>query len=244
MTGLVSITFRKLDYKEIVDLCVKTGIESIEWGGDVHVPHGDLEHAKEVYDYTTKNGIVCYSYGSYFKAGIENAFTFNQVLETAKVLHTKIVRVWPGNKGPQVATEEFKEKIAADLRQMCIEAKEYDMIVALEYHRGSLTETLESTLDLFKRVDCDNLRTYWQPNPAFSYEEHFREIEALKDLIVNVHTFYWDVNHHYEFDRGLFAWKEYMKHFAGKDVPYMLEHVKDEKVEQFIEDAAALKTLF
>lgn len=244
MTGIVSITFRHLDYKEIVDLCVKTGIEAIEWGGDVHCPHGDLQRAQEVYDYSTKNGIICYAYGSYYKAGSENAFPFKDALESAKILKTKYIRVWAGKKSPKDADEAYRIQIADEIRQMCIEAKEYDIIVALEYHRKALTEDLETTLELMDRVGCDNLKTFWQPNPDVSYEEHFREIDTLKDRIVNIHTFYWDSHNRYEFKKGLFAWREYIKHFEGYDIPYMLEHVKDEKVEQFIEDAEALHSLF
>jgi hypothetical protein len=41
-TGLVSITFRQLSPPAIIDLVRQAGLEGIEWGGDVHVPHGDL----------------------------------------------------------------------------------------------------------------------------------------------------------------------------------------------------------
>ena len=47
-TGLVSITFREKSPEEIVGLVVEAGLDGIEWGGDVHVPHGDLAKAREV----------------------------------------------------------------------------------------------------------------------------------------------------------------------------------------------------
>jgi 3-dehydroshikimate dehydratase len=40
--GLVSVTFRKLTPVEVAGLVKKGGLKSIEWGGDIHVPHGDL----------------------------------------------------------------------------------------------------------------------------------------------------------------------------------------------------------
>jgi hypothetical protein len=43
--GLVSVTFRKLAPAAIVELAVKAQLRSIEWGGDVHVPHGDVRAA-------------------------------------------------------------------------------------------------------------------------------------------------------------------------------------------------------
>ena len=39
--GLVSISFRDLFPKQIVDMVAEVGLDAIEWGGDVHVPHGD-----------------------------------------------------------------------------------------------------------------------------------------------------------------------------------------------------------
>ena len=42
-SGLVSITFRELNPLEIIRLVSKAGLDGIEWGGDVHVPHGDIK---------------------------------------------------------------------------------------------------------------------------------------------------------------------------------------------------------
>ena len=36
--GLVSITFRKLSPRAIIDLVTRANLIGIEWGGDVHVP--------------------------------------------------------------------------------------------------------------------------------------------------------------------------------------------------------------
>jgi hypothetical protein len=44
-TGLVSVTFRQLSAEEIIKLVVCAGLEGIEWGGDIHVPHGDLKRS-------------------------------------------------------------------------------------------------------------------------------------------------------------------------------------------------------
>ena len=46
--GLVTVTFRKLDPYEIIDVCKKAGLEYTEWGGDIHVPSGDTARAAEV----------------------------------------------------------------------------------------------------------------------------------------------------------------------------------------------------
>jgi 3-dehydroshikimate dehydratase len=57
-TGLLSVTFRKLTVEEIVDLVCQAGLEAIEWGGDIHVPHGDPGKAQEVRSITEEAGLI------------------------------------------------------------------------------------------------------------------------------------------------------------------------------------------
>ena len=63
-TGLLSVTFRKLTPPEIVGLVRQAGLAGIEWGGDIHVPHGNLDRAREVRQMTLDAGITIAAYGS------------------------------------------------------------------------------------------------------------------------------------------------------------------------------------
>ncbi|MET0262082.1 MAG: sugar phosphate isomerase/epimerase, partial [Rariglobus sp.] len=67
--GLVSVTFRKLSPNEVAGLVKKAGLKGIEWGGDIHVPHGDLARAREVRELTLEHGLKTAAYGSYYRAG-------------------------------------------------------------------------------------------------------------------------------------------------------------------------------
>ena len=58
-TGLVSVTFRKLTPEKIIELVSEAGLNAIEWGGDVHVPHGDLKRAAEVDADLDEWGVMC-----------------------------------------------------------------------------------------------------------------------------------------------------------------------------------------
>ena len=40
-TGLVSISFRKKTPLELIKASKESGLEYIEWGGDVHIPMGN-----------------------------------------------------------------------------------------------------------------------------------------------------------------------------------------------------------
>jgi len=43
--GLVSVSFRALSPSEIIPMVVSGGLQGIEWGGDIHVPHGSIGRA-------------------------------------------------------------------------------------------------------------------------------------------------------------------------------------------------------
>ena len=65
--GLVSISFRNLCPEEIIDITKESGLLGIEWGGDLHVPHGDVPVAAEVGSKTREAGLEVSSYGSYYR---------------------------------------------------------------------------------------------------------------------------------------------------------------------------------
>lgn len=44
--GLVSISFRNRTAEEIIEAVKNAGLNAIEWGGDVHVPHGNVSRAR------------------------------------------------------------------------------------------------------------------------------------------------------------------------------------------------------
>src|SRR5690625_3937512 len=84
-TGLCSVTFRNLSVEEVIELTSKAELNGIEWGGDVHVPSGNLKHAAEVVRLTEESNLEVSSYGSYYRVGDikSNPVSFEQILETA-----------------------------------------------------------------------------------------------------------------------------------------------------------------
>src|SRR5882757_9894660 len=78
--GLCSVTLRAHPPDEVLAVARSGGLEVIEWGGDVHVPVGDLGRAREVGARTEYAGLEVCSYGSYFGRG--EATDFEPVLAT------------------------------------------------------------------------------------------------------------------------------------------------------------------
>jgi len=246
-TGLVSITFRQLSPAEIVDLVAEAGLEGIEWGGDIHVPHGDLERAREVRAMTVASGLAVAAYGSYYRVGREEDVPFADVLETAGELGAHTLRVWAGNRGSADADQEYRERIVSESRRIADLAAKAGIQVTCEFHGGGLTDTNEAAERFYREVARDNMRAYWQPNAA-DVETNIEGLNAMLPWLANIHAFNWtwgeaDIRR-LPLSDAEEEWKRYLRVAAstGREHFVMLEYVKDDSAEAFLEDAATLKS--
>ena len=94
ISGLVSVSFRELSAIEIIRITKDTGLCAIEWGGDVHVPAGDLETAERVKTATYESCLSIPEYGSYYRIGRSEAAMGDAVARSAQALGTKVIRLW------------------------------------------------------------------------------------------------------------------------------------------------------
>lgn len=246
-SGLVSVTFRKLSPQEIVSLVVKSGLQGIEWGGDVHVPHGNIARAKEVFNLTEANGLRVASYGSYYYVGCEEkqSFTFEQVLETAVALHAPQIRVWAGNRDPKDADPAWWDRVINESSHIATLAASAGISVSYEYHTGTLTDTSDIACRLLKSVDNKNMGCYWQPSESLTFPSQLDELKQIMPWLTNVHVYHYREDIKSPLSDGINHWSGFLKlvaelqgdHFA------MLEFVKDDNPLQFLEDANTLKQL-
>lgn len=243
MTGLVSVTFRELSPKEIIALAKQAALDAIEWGGDVHVPAGEIKTALQVGEFTRAAGLQVVSYGSYYRllAQEQPEKAFLPWLETAKALGAPNIRIWAGGKTPEEADAAFRQAAAAELRRLCSMAGEEGLTISLEYHRGTLTQTAQSALALVKEAGSSNLSLYWQPNPDIPHEKNLEELQAVKPYLSHLHVFHWrnPNNTRYPLAEGEKEWRAYIG-VAGKEHGYLMEFVRDPAVAQFQEDARTL----
>ena len=127
-SGLVSISFRELSVEQIIQLVSENGIQGIEWGGDVHVPHGDLKTAQSVARLTGEAGLEVASYGSYYRFdecdpdSDQEGPDMLSVIETAEALDAPAIRVWAGRKSPGKISPQSKQAIAERGHQFAEEA--------------------------------------------------------------------------------------------------------------------------
>jgi hypothetical protein len=241
MIGLTSVTFRSLSPERILDLAKIAGLDGIEWGGDIHAPPGDTALAEKIRNLTGEAGLRVFSYGSYYKL-LRNG-SFEPVLKTAAALGAPLIRVWAGELPSAQADKSYYEQAAAELGELCREASAFGIGIALEYHRGTLTDTCEGAQKILRLAGAENLSSYWQPNPDLPIGEHHREITLLLPSISQVHVFHWERgNIRRPLAEGGAVWRTYIK-LLGRNRNYIMEFVKEDSEQNFLADAAALKEI-
>ena len=238
--GFTSVTFREKTAEEVIELARASGAQGMEWGGDVHVPPGNLERAKQIRRACEEQGLRVFSYGSYLRC--LPGEDIHAVMETTKALAAPMIRVWAGD------LNEGFQAVAGNLKEITLAAGAQGMNIGLEYHRGTFTQNKESALALLDAVNAENLYCYWQPNPQLCFDEHLREIHALGKKLAKLHVFCWrrerqrDVRH--ALSAGREEWLGYIK--AARqytDPDLILEFVKDDCEQQFLEDMRTLKII-
>lgn len=247
--GLVSITFRSLSVREIVELAARGGVKAIEWGGDVHCPHGRTAIAAEAGEVTRQAGLSVSAYGSYYRLGHqgdEKVPDFQAVLDSARALGAPRIRVWAGRRSPSEADPDYRRLVAEDARRVAGLAAESGIEVVTEYHGNTLTETMESYGDFAVRAAHGNLFTYWQPprsgDPSYCTDSLRQVLPVLRGL----HVFHWTLDRGKRQRRplaeGAGEWLPWLAtvYRAGLPVDALIEFVRDDRPGQFVEDARTL----
>lgn len=244
-TGLVSISFRKLEPQQVIKLVSAAKLDGIEWGGDIHAPHGNLSRAREVYQMTMDAGLKVLAYGSYYHVGEKEEFTFEDVLGSAAELHAGIIRVWAGKRPSAEADDAYLRKAVEDSRRIGDMAAQHDMIIAYECHGGTLTDSVESTVGLLQEVAHPRIKSYWQQPLGLDSNACLASLKSVLPWLVHVHAYHWekDATRHL-LAEGAQAWKHYLPVIdsTGRDHAVMLEFVKDDSPDIFLEDAATLRS--
>ena len=250
LPGILSITFRQLSWEQIVDLTAKAGLGGIEWGGDIHIPSGDIQRAEAAKRRCADEAILISAYGSYYRLG-NSPEGFAAVLDTALALGAETIRVWAGAIGSNAAPASVRQSIADDLHRCCDLAAKYNLKIATEFHGGTLTDDIASCLNLLQSANASNARTFWQPPTEMDFAPAISTLRRLGPLLSNVHVFHWWPTSatRQPLSAGQDRWLEYLRVVAAQSradgIPRFasLEFVKNDDVEQLIADAKTLLEL-
>lgn len=250
-TGLCSVTFRQFASSAIVSMAQDAGIDAIEWGTDVHLPPGDLKNARAVRLACSDSGIATPTVGSYIRCAETSSSDFLSVLETSQELGATSIRIWAGTQGSAETHTSQRKEITATINNYCDLAAEQGVELSLEYHQNTLTDTLDSTLQLLRDVDHVSLSTYWQPRKSGPVGDALIELDALKGHLHHVHVFHWEsYAERYDLAEGSQYWAAVFAHLFALPKPTnlndrfaFLEFVKNDDPTQFRRDAATLKEI-
>lgn len=243
--GLCSVTFRKLAPAAILTLARRASLDAIEWGGDIHVPHGDVKTARIVRRMTDDEGLEISSYGSYYRVG-QDPERFEDVLASAVMLGAPVIRVWAGTVRSPEAARATWDSVVADTRRIATLAQADGLRIAFEYHDNTLTDTDEATIQLLTDVNHAAVRCYWQMREsAASLAEHLEGLHSVLPWLEHVHVQASQAGQRTPLETRADAWRKILKVVAstGREHTAMLEFVRDDSPEQFLADAATLQSL-
>ena len=228
--GIVSVTYRPLTPKQLIDIAADASLCCIEWGGDVHVPHGDLDTAKAVGLMTRKAGLSVISYGTYYRAGTcgeDFPAVFSAMLDTADALGAPNLRLWAGTKHAEDVTSDERRSITNELSLCAAMAAERGKTISFEYHGGTLTNTAVSAKQLIEDLGAANASLYWQPNPHLSHEDNCAALALVLPYVSHVHVFAWEPGKRLPLQSHIARWQDYLSMLktTGRDHGLLLEFV-------------------
>jgi sugar phosphate isomerase/epimerase len=250
-SGFVSITLRKLKAFEVLDVVADAGLSGIEWGGDVHVPHGDLRVAETVGEATREKGLAVAAYGSYYRCVPEDGDrnpAMSAVLDSAEALGVPSIRIWAGTMEWNAYGRAERNKVLSRMEKFTELAAARRIQVGLEYHNGTLTQTEDGIRQVLEAIPHPNLYSLWQPVHTVTRLDNLRRLEAVLPRLSNVHVFQWGkggFKDRQPLEQGADDWKAYLEMAAsdGQDRWAMLEFVKNDDPANVASEAKTLNEL-
>lgn len=241
-TGLVSVSFRKLSPKEVIDAAKAAGLRCIEWGSDVHAPCTDIARLEEIAQLQKEAGLTCSSYGTYYYVGKDATEDIHAYIKAAKILGTNILRLWCGSKSSVDYTAEELEAVYAQGRELAKIAEAEGVTLCMECHGWSLTDDAQSALKMMQAVNSPAFQMYYQPSQYRSFEGNIEYARLLAPYVHHLHVFNWDGDNRFPLRGGLDQWKAYLECLPGPRT-LLLEFMPDNRVESLPEEASALFAL-
>jgi len=238
--GICSVSFRQHSHEEVIKAVSDAGLDCIEWGSDVHAPFNDEERLKEIARLQREYNVKCHSYGTYFHIMEDSLELLNSYIKAAKMLGASVLRLWCGTKGSAKYSEEEKAELICECKKAAQIAKENSVILCMENHPGSFTDTAKSSLELIEKVNSPHFKMYWQTNVKGDVELALKEAKLLSPHTVNIHVSWWVDSKHLPLSEGALVWENYLREFTDEKCLF-LEFMHDGRIESLQVEAQTLK---
>ncbi|WP_426996055.1 sugar phosphate isomerase/epimerase family protein [Pseudarthrobacter sp. N5] len=238
-TGICSVTLRDRAIEDVAAAASAADLAGIEWGTDVHIR--DAASADQARELTAAADLQVLSLGSYYRVG--SLGDFDALVSLAARLGARRIRVWAGEAGSAESDDVIRASVVEDAQRIAGLAASHGLDIAFEYHGGTLTDSVESTLKLMEEVDRPNVGTYWQPAVGLSDQEAIASIHRVIRYVRGVHCFSWWPQR----ERLPLAGRRQLRQSIadilrehGRPTDILLEFVADDLPENVLRDAAFL----
>ena len=244
--GLVSISFRKHTPEEILAAVKSAGLTCIEWGSDVHAPCKDTDRLQKIAALQKEYGITCSSYGTYFRLGVTPLEELPDYIAAAKILGTNILRLWGGTKKGADMTPEELAAFTDTCRKAAAMAEEAGVILCLECHMLTITETPDYAVSLMEAVYSPHFRMYWQPFQWLDTEGSLAVARTVAPYAEHIHVFNWQPPRmaptKHPLAEAAEDWRRYLSVFTTPRT-LLLEFMPDDRIESLPTEAEALRRI-
>lgn len=247
LTGLVSVTYRKMTPAEIITAARAAHLSAIEWGGDIHVPMGETGTAARVGGMTRGAALQPISYGTYYAAGTNGAQfedVFRRCVETADILGAPNLRLWAGKRNSEDVTKAERAAMVEELRTCAKLAASRGKTISFEYHQNTLTNCAPSAVQLIEELAMPNVSLYWQPNQFVSFAQNVENLQLVLPYVSNVHVFAWREHDRFLLSEHADMWRRYLDILAQNpsDHGLLLEFVPNDDPSLLCGEAATLRS--
>ena len=240
--GLVSVSFRQHTPSEILKAAKNAGLSYIEWGSDVHAPCNDTENLMKIAAMQKEYGIVCSSYGTYFRFGETPIDELYQYIAAAKILGTDILRLWCGVKSGADMTEEERSELLLTCRKAAEIAEAHGVTLCMECHKKTFTEAPDDTVWLMESIVSPHFRMYWQPFQWQNIEQNIENAKRIAPYAEHIHVFNWKEKEKLPLESAISEWQSYLKFFKTPRT-LLLEFMPNGSINELQKETAALKSI-
>jgi hypothetical protein len=165
----------------------EAGVGGVEWASGTSLKPGDTVEAGNLMMRTLRAGLSTVSYASPFRFGIHDHGSFTEVLQTAAVLYSPLVRVWTGPRGVGTGTIDKSGRpcsgFSAEILRLADRAGNQGISLCFSFAKASLLDSYESAIRLFDALDHPFVKLVWEPLEGCGFDASREAFAALSGRI-------------------------------------------------------------
>ncbi len=193
--ALCTISHREKLLEYALEVAKDLGCDGVEiWGREPHISERfDENRVYAARKMVEERGLTTVVFGSYLTLGAvqtrpEDRVRLDDVLHTARCLHTPLMRVWASDMASDRADASIWSRTVAEIREACDRAERLNIVLAAEMHDDTLADTGESSRRLVELVNRDSFRLTFQVSIRPRKESPEERLQWIHEFVVHLHV--------------------------------------------------------